>query len=273
MKLEMISRYPANDAYPTPLLFIAGALHGAWCWDVHFLNYFAECGFAAHAVDLRGHGASEGREKLRWARIADFVEDVENTARLLPIPPILIGHSMGGFIIQKYLEEHTSPGAVLLSSPPPSGFLPAAIRVARRRPWLFARVNFTLNLSALVETPALAREAFFSADFPDDLLTEYWEQMQEESYRAFLDMSALDLPNPAKVKTPVLVLGAERDNMLMPDEIRATARAYHTQAQIIPGVAHNSMLELGWEAAAKAILPWLKEQGFEQFSRLTAAYK
>ena len=110
MKLEMISKYPSDAAHPTPLLFIHGTLHGAWCWDVHFLDYFAQHGFAAHAVNLRGHGNSEGREKLRWTRIADYVEDVANAVRQLPSPPILIGHSMGGFIIQKYLEDHALPG-------------------------------------------------------------------------------------------------------------------------------------------------------------------
>ena len=241
-------------------VLVHGAMHGAWCWDVHFLNYFAQHGYAAHAVNLRGHGNSEGREKLRWTRIADYVEDVANAVRLLPSPPILIGHSMGGFIIQKYLEDHTAPGAVLLSSPSPTGFLPAAIRVARRRPLVFARVNLTRSLFPLVETPQLAREAFFSADIPYEELLVYWKQMQDDSYRAFLDMAALNLPRPAKVKTPLLVLGAARDNMLKPSEIWATAQAYNTQAEIIPDVAHNSMLELAWQAVAERILTWLNQR-------------
>jgi pimeloyl-ACP methyl ester carboxylesterase len=63
MRLEIISKHPLGGRYPTPLLFIHGMMHGAWCWDVHFLDYFAQHGFAAHAVNLRGHGASEGSEK------------------------------------------------------------------------------------------------------------------------------------------------------------------------------------------------------------------
>jgi len=260
MNIEIISKYPPNGTNPTPLLFIHGSLHGAWCWDVHFLEYFAQHGYAAHAVNLRGHGNSEGRDKLRWTPIADYVQDVANAVRQMPSPPILIGHSMGGFIIQKYLEDHDAPGAVLLSSPPPSGFLPAAMRVARRIPLVFAKVNLTLSLFPLVGTPQLAREAFFSDDLPDEQLAAYWKQMQEESYRAFLDMVVLDLPKPARVKTPMLVLGAMRDNMLMPSEIRETALAYNTQAEIIAGVAHNSMLETGWQAVAERILAWLNER-------------
>jgi len=259
MKLEIISIYPPNGTHPIPLLFIPGSLHGAWCWEAHFLDYFAQHGFAAHAVNLRGHGNSEGREKLRWTRIADYVEDVANAVRQLQRPPFLIGHSMGGFIIQKYLENHTSPGAVLLSSPSPAGLLQTALKIARRRPLAFAKVNLTLSLLPLVATPSLAREAFFSEDLPDELLLEYWKQMQEESYMAFLDMVALDLPKPAKVKTPLLVLGVGRDNMIKPSEIRATAHAYNTQAEIIADVAHNSMLEPNWQAVAERILVWLNE--------------
>ena len=260
MTLEMISKYPPRSAHPTPLLFIHGTLHTAACWDVHFLDYFAQHGYAAHAVNLRGHGNSEGREKLRWTRIADFVEDITNAVERLPSPPILIGHSMGGFIVQHYLEDHDAPAAVLLSSAAPAGLLPTAIRTARRQLWVFAKVNLTLSLRPLLAAPQLVGEAFFSNDLPEELLLEYWKQTQDDSFRAFLDMVALDLPKPEKVKTPVLVLGAERDNMIAPAEIEATARAYKTQAQIIPGVAHNSMLELQWERVAERILVWLNEQ-------------
>jgi alpha-beta hydrolase superfamily lysophospholipase len=76
---------------------------------------------------------------------------------------------------------------------------------------------------------------------------------------AFLDMVALDLPKPSRIKTPLLILGAANDNMLKPREIEATARAYKTKAEIIPGVAHNSMLEQGWQLVAERILRWLKE--------------
>ncbi|HYV91669.1 MAG TPA: alpha/beta fold hydrolase [Chitinophagales bacterium] len=260
MKLEIISKYPVGSQHPTPLLFIHGMMHGAWCWDVHFLGYFAEHGFGAHAVNLRGHGNSEGRENLRWTRIADYVEDVVKAVRQLHSSPVLIGHSMGGFVIQKYLENHKAPGAVLLSSPSPSGLMPTILRIARRRPLAFAKANLTLSLLPVVATPQLAREAFFSPDFPDEELLTYWKQMEEESYMALLDMVALDRPKPARVKTPMLILGAARDNMLKPREIEAAAKAYNTRAEIIPDVAHNSMLEQHWQNVAERILGWLKEQ-------------
>jgi pimeloyl-ACP methyl ester carboxylesterase len=257
VKLEILCRQPLQQLHPTPLLFVHGMVHGAWCWDVHFLDYFNRHGFVAYAVNLRGHGKSEGREGLRWTRIADFVDDVANAIGQLAAPPILIGHSMGGFIIQKYLEDHDLPGAVLLSSPSPSGLWRTALKIAVRQPLAFVKVNLTLSLLPVIGTPQLAREAFFSPDFPEKPLSDYWKQMQDESYMAFLDMVLLDLPKPRSLKTPLLILGAGRDNMLAPSEIEATARAYDTQCQIIPDVAHSSMLETGWERVADRMLVWL----------------
>lgn len=272
MKLEIISRHPTEGERPTSLLFIHGMLHGAWCWEMHFLDWFARHGFAAHAVNLRGHGQSEGRERLRRTRIADFVDDVASAVAQLPRSPVLIGHSMGGFVIQKYLERHDAPGAVLLSSPPPSGMVRTTLRVARRRPFLFTRIMATQSLQPLVETPALAREAFFSPDFPENALQRSWQLMQDESFMALLDMALLDLPHPAGVKTPMLVLGAERDSMLSRNDIEATARAYRAPCEIIPGVAHNSMLEQRWESVAERILAWLTTNGVgDRQSTLVAA--
>lgn len=257
MKLEIISRSPSGAMHAAPLLFVHGALHGAWCWEIHFLDYFSQHGFAAHAVNLRGHGRSEGRERLRWTRIADYVEDLVTAMRQLGSAPILIGHSMGSFIIQKYLEDHSAPAAVLLTPPPPTGLRAATLRIAGRHPLAFAKINLTLSLLPLVATPALARDAFFSRDLPEAKLQAYWERMQDDSFLGFLDMLLLDLPKPPRAATHMLVLGAERDNMLTAGEIHATAKAWSAELDIISGVAHNMMLELRWQAVAERIRDWL----------------
>ncbi len=257
VKLEIISKYPSVPVLPAPLLFVHGAWHGAWCWDVHFLDYFAARGFAAHAVSLRGHGGSEGRERLRWTGLARYVEDVETVAEGLPSPPVLIGHSMGGLVVQKYLERHTAPAGILLASVPPRGVLATTLRIAARQPLVFAKVNLTLSLYPIVSTPALARQAFFSKGLTDEEVEGYWHDLQDESYRAFMDMLAFQLPSPRKVKAPVLVLGGGKDTIFHPDEMRATARAYNTEPRIFPGMAHDMMLEPQWRAVADSILEWL----------------
>lgn len=44
MKLEILSRHPVEPQHATPIFFIHGMMHGAWCWDAHFLDYFAQQG-------------------------------------------------------------------------------------------------------------------------------------------------------------------------------------------------------------------------------------
>lgn len=261
MKLEIISRYPTASVRPTPLLFVHGAWHAAWCWDVHFLDYFAQQGYEVHALSLRGHGGSEGRENLRWTRIAEYIEDVARAVQQLPCPPVLIGHSMGGLIVQKYLEKHPSPAAVLLAPPPPGGLLATALRIARQHPLVFARANLSLSPYALVATPGMARELLFSGDLPEQKLLEYWQRLQDESYLAFLGMLAFNLPKPGKVMSPLFVLGGALDGIVKPNEIEATARAYNARFEILAGMAHDLMLEPNWQIAAKRIMTGLNEWG------------
>lgn len=148
MQLEAITRAPSDDVRPTPLLFVHGAWHGAWCWEEHFLDYFAERGYGvtALAFSLRGHGKSEGGNRLRWARISDYVADVKQVAEQLPAPPVLIAHSMGGHVVQKYLEQHPARAGVLLASVPPRGALAGTLRYARRHPLHLLKGNLKLSL-------------------------------------------------------------------------------------------------------------------------------
>ena len=199
----------------TPLLFVHGAWYAAWSWDEFFLPYFASQGYACSAPSLRGHGASSGRDRLRWTRLREYVDDVADAVAHLPAQPILIGHSMGGFLVQKYLEEHAALGAVLVAPIPPTGAWRAALYILRQHPISFVKGNLSLSLAPLVATPELARDLFFSASMPDERVKKYQQRLQDESYLAFLDLVALDLVKTRRVnRVPMLVVGAEDDTLV-----------------------------------------------------------
>lgn len=261
MNLELITEKPETGKRPAPLLFVHGAWHGAWCWEEHFLPYFASHGYSAHALSLRGHGGSPGGEHLRWARISDYVDDVAQVADAMETPPVVIGHSMGGLVVQKYLETHHAPAAVLLASVPPAGALRTALSIARRHPWAFLKANLSLSLYPVIGTPKLAREAFFAENISTEKLAGHFERLQNESYRAFLDMLFFNLPKPERVSTNILVLGAEKDTIFTPYEIEATAKAYRAAPEIWAGMAHDMMLEDSWQSVADRIIEWLDHRG------------
>lgn len=261
MKLEIIKEDPVSHVRITPILFVHGMSHAAWCWAEHFLPYFAQHGYVSHALSLRGHGGSEGRERLRWTSLDEYVSDLVQVTRQMETPPVLVGHSMGGMIVQKYLESHEAPAAVLLASVPPRGVIRATLRVALRHPLVFMKANLMMSMSTMVGVPQLAQEALFSADMPEDKVMSYSSRLQDESYRAYLDMMGLSLPRPERVKTRILVMGAANDLLISPRDVEATARAYRTQAEMFPDMAHDMMLEAGWKTVADRIIKWLGMSG------------
>jgi pimeloyl-ACP methyl ester carboxylesterase len=96
MKLEMIKEEGVGEAHPTPILFVHGMWHAAWCWEEYFMPYFAQHGYDCYALSLRGHGGSEGRERLRWTPLSAYVSDVAQVVDQIEGQPVLVGHSMGG---------------------------------------------------------------------------------------------------------------------------------------------------------------------------------
>jgi len=261
MKLETITRTPANPKYKTPLLFVHGMWHGAWCWDEHFLPFFADAGYHVTALSLRGHAGSEG--KIQGSGIMDYVSDVEQIARTLPAPPVLIGHSMGGFITQKYLERNQAPAAAILASVPPYGVWHGTWRVFKKSPLTLLKILSRFRLNPLIESPELAKWAFFSNDFPPDEFLNYHTKMNDESFRMFIDLLGLKLVNPKKIKTPLLVLGAHKDTVISNGDVERTAHAYNTTAEIFPNMAHDMMLEKGWQSVAEKIGSWLTKKGIK----------
>ncbi|MEZ5097291.1 MAG: alpha/beta fold hydrolase [Nocardioides sp.] len=257
-RLEVRSARAAHRRSDTPLLFVHGAWLGSWVWDEQVLPYVTAQGYDAYAVDLRGHGHSDGRRHLRWTRVRDYVRDVALVAGELGPGTVPIGYSMGGFVVQKYLEAHRPPAAALVASVPPTGVLPLTLRIARTRPRDFLRTTATLSLYPLVEDPAQVHALMFTPELDPATAASYQRRLQDESYLAFLDMLALDLVRPRRIATPLLVVGAQRDELFPEPAVRATAAAYGTTAVSIPGAAHGLMLETHWRALADTLLDWLR---------------
>jgi pimeloyl-ACP methyl ester carboxylesterase len=256
--LEVIDKGSCTDAHPVPLLFVHGGWHGAWCWE-HFLDYFAAQGYRAVALSLRGHGASPTAKPLHSVSIADYVDDVRATADDLG-GPVLVGHSLGGYVIQRYLEDRDAPAAVLVGSLPPRGVLGAALRVWRRRPWLSVQSFHDPTLVKFLSTPARAREYLFCADTPEAVVESCWNRTGGESIRAAMRDPMFRPVRTERVTTPILVLGALHDGFVSVGAVRATARAYRTEPQFF-SMGHNMMLEPGWADVAGCIHSWLETRG------------
>ena len=260
--LELISHTPTPESalpHAPALLFVHGAYTGAWCWEEHFLPYFAQAGYAAHALSLSGHAGSPAREYLDTYSISQYVQDVTHILKKLDQPTVVIGHSMGGFVAQKLLETAIAQklqGLVLLCSVPPTGLMHPALHTLLRAP------NLMSDLSRFMTTGQAPisswQKALFHQPIPEENLIRYGSLAQPESWRAIWDMTFFNPVLPYRSQTlKTLVVGAEYDLLIPPEAISGTARAFGTEGIILPDLGHAIMLERDWHIAAGTLLNWL----------------
>ncbi|MDO9600044.1 MAG: alpha/beta fold hydrolase [Azoarcus sp.] len=112
-RLEVFKSLPPRAARGHVLL-VHGAGGDGWQWRA-VLADLAEAGYAAHALSLSGHGCSEPAAPS-FAQLSD---DVDSVLADLPDDTCLVGHSLGGYLVQRTLEASPRPAAVLLAPVPP----------------------------------------------------------------------------------------------------------------------------------------------------------
>ncbi len=255
--LEVFACQPARPkARRPPLLFIHGAFAGGWMWIDTFMPYLAEAGYACYALSLRGHGGSAGHDGIDWHSIADYVDDVAAVVDWLGGDAALIGHSMGGFIAQKYLERRDAAAVALVCSVPPQGLIAAQFHLLLQKPGLFLEINRIMGGNH-TDSRTL-QEALFAGEVPKAMLAAWLNRMQRESHRAIWDMSMFNLPNLAAMhRPPMLVLGAEHDVLVPAFLVQTTAQTYGLPHHIFRAMGHALTHEKEWPHAAATLQCWL----------------
>lgn len=261
LTLETIVHRPAHRRANAPrVLLVHGICVGAWVWEEHFMPYLADAGFEVHALSLRGHGASEGREGLDQWRLADYTEDVRRTVAALGEGPLaVVGHSLGGAVVQDWLRSggHAA-GVALLASVPPWGLAYSAWQMWLSSPALFqqmARLSFS---QAQMLDPDVMREHLFSHDLPDVDYARFARRVQGESRQVGMELQGWRpfAPMPWQAP-PTFVLGGLDDRFIRPDAVRGTATYYGVAPTLVPKLAHALMLDPRWEEAARPLRDWL----------------
>jgi pimeloyl-ACP methyl ester carboxylesterase len=87
---------PAQRTDRPPVVLVHGAANSAAVWT-YWQAMLADAGYASHAVDLRGHGASAPVDLSRTS-MQEYADDVRSLVRQVASPPALVGWSMGGLV-------------------------------------------------------------------------------------------------------------------------------------------------------------------------------
>lgn len=251
---------PVPNGKP-PCLFVHGGYMDSRYWDVNFLPRFAAAGYDCHALDLSGHGQSEGRERLDDFSLDDYADDVLQAMDGLPAKPILIGHSMGCAVIERVLECRSAHAAVLLAPVPTSGTSGSIMGLALKHPDFFAKIPAISRGEMDEDSLLLMRDVYFSPDMAPEGLLPFSHLIQPESASAVADMAGLGYRGyRSRPRLPVLVMGGQYDAVFPPASIGFTALRWNGDFKIVPRCGHMLMLDGPWPAAAAEILEWLDER-------------
>jgi 3-oxoadipate enol-lactonase len=233
----------AGDPNLPPLVFMHGIGGAARAWRGQ-LDFFKDC-YCAIAWDMPGYGGSAPLPTVSIAALADALQDF--LQQVGATRPILVGHSIGGMIVQQVLAKNPGiAGAVVLAQTSPAFGKPDG-------DWQKAFVDARLGPLDRGETlvslaPSLVRELV--GDNPDvsgmELARDCMASVPEATYRAtMLALMGFDLRGALKnIAAPTLVLSGSKDNNA-PAPMMAKMASYIPSAKYVEldGVGHLANLE------------------------------
>ena len=238
-----LSYEAAGDPGMPPLVFLHGIGGAARAWRGQ-LDFFRDR-FRAIAWDMPGYG---GSAPLPAVSIAALTGALQDFLQLIgATKPILVGHSIGGMIVQQFLA--TNPriaAAVVLAQTSPAFGRPDG-------DWQKSFIDARLGPLDRGETlgslaPSLVKDLV--GDDPDvsgmALARDCMASVPEATYRAtMLALMGFDLRNALKsIAVPTLVLSGSKDNNA-PAPLMAKMASYIPSAKYVEleGVGHLANLE------------------------------
>lgn len=190
------------------------------------------------ALDLPNFAASAAMpEAISIATYADYLAGF--IAALGFSQPVLLGHSLGGAVVQAVLAQQpdAAKAALLLASAPPGGVTTPEAHYAVLESF---RADRTLLAEALGPTMPTKKPAYFEALVDDAFM------MRPEAFTG--NARALDAYDFSgslwQVACPVLVISGEHDYLISETMARATAEAFRCAShEHWQGVGHSPQIE------------------------------
>lgn len=227
----------AGDPGAAPLVFLHGIGGAARAFRGQLAHFSGR--FHAMAWDMPGYGGSQPLASVSISSLAGALKDFLHDAGASR--PILVGHSIGGMIVQQLLVDRpgVARAVVLAQTSPAFGKADGDWQ----KTFIDARLG-PLDRGATMQqlAPSLVKE--LAGDNPDaagmDVARECMASVPEASYRAMmLALMGFDLRAALKnIAVPTLLLSGSKDN-------NAPAPMMAKTASFIPGARHVELAGAG----------------------------
>jgi pimeloyl-ACP methyl ester carboxylesterase len=251
--------------------------HGAWvtpsCWEP-FRSFFQERGYECLAPawprkDRPIEAIRADPSPLARLGLAEIVTHCETVVRALPEPPILVGHSFGGLVVQILLDRGLGVCGVAIDPAPPRGVLALEPSVFRS----LASVLLTWRgwRKVVRSSPANFRYAFVHTLSEAEARAAFDAHVTPETGRVFFEgaLAMFSPRSPATVRfgnagrAPRLIIAGGLDRIVPASVVRRNDRKYAktaatTDYREFPGRTHWIIDQDGWPEVAGFALEWIR---------------
>ena len=249
------------------VLFITGAFVSNVCWD-EWRKYFESRGFEtfappwphkdAPAEELRNRHPDNLVASNRLGPLTDYYA---NLSKQFPEKPILIGHSIGGLIVQLLLQRGLGALGIAIHSVPPQGvftFKFSFFKAGWKALGFFTPTSKTYLISFKEWS-----YAFTNGMSCEDQKSSYYEFAIPESKLVvrdtITDAAKINFKNP---HAPLLLISGSDDNTIPASLNYSNFKKYKddgsaTEYKEFPGRNHFVLGQSGWRETADYILQWI----------------
>lgn len=266
---EAVEIAAANDSGRRPIVFVHGlwALANSWSdWAAHFTAH----GYAPITVDWPGDqpdrtASLADANSLAGLGIEQIVDHTVAVVAALDLKPVVVGHSMGGLVVQILAGRGLNAATVALSPAPMAGVWkipPSMVRsvfpVLRNPANFFRAVPLGLNRSQRVFTNAVSEDE-------GRAIHEKYVGMAPARPLFQTAVANIARRSPARVDTtnpdrgPMLLVAGSKDRICPRSVVKAAFGRQRlnpgtTQYLEVPDAGHSLFVDHNWKVVADAVL-------------------
>jgi len=254
-------------------------IHGLWMtplsWE-YWAHHYTERGYSVYAPSWPGmerdiRALRRAPETYAQIGIRQIIDHYERVVLELVEPPILIGHSFGGLVVQALLDRGLGACGVAIASAPIKGIwtLPySTIRVVT--PQL---INPRNNHRCVPLTPNQFHYAFMNTSTREESFRIYQRyavpgpdhvlfQTELANFNPFAETAVNVRRN---TRAPLLMIAGGADHVSPPSVVKANVRAYRrstatTEYHEFADRTHFIIGQSGWQEVANYALDWVRDQ-------------
>lgn len=252
------------------IVFVHGMFQNPKSW-ANWINYFTGRGYECVAPAWPYHEGEPAQlranpdPKLGELSLDDIVQKIESVVSGLPEKPIVIGHSVGGLIVQLLANKNLISLGVPVSSVAPNAMLSFD--------WDFFKNSANITNPLKGDKPFPMTPEAFHGSFANSLseeaaAREYEKTATHDSRNVLRDCvlhAKVDLELP---HAPLLFIAGEEDKIIPHELVEKNSKAYKdensvTGFKLFTGRSHYICGEPGWQEVAEYVYNWLQQSEHE----------